>query len=175
MSAITFYEITVPVFRRFLTHLQEILDYAEREKNSLGLTEAEIVGARLAPDMFTLGQQVMVATFHATLSFATLKGEEQPKLPEDVESFAGLRERIAATFEYLDGVGEDDVNGAEDKEVEYPLFSGPRRFTGRTLLLNHCIPNFFFHVSTAYGLLRHKGYQIKKRDFLGMTKPGEEE
>ena len=143
--------------------------------DSLGLTEAEIVGARLAPDMFTLGQQVMVATFHATLSFATLKGEEQPKLPEDVESFAGLRERISVTFQYLDSVREGDVNGTEDKEVEYPLFGGPRPFTGRTLLLNHCIPNFFFHVSTAYDLLRHQGYQIKKRDFLGMTKPGEEE
>ena len=171
-SSLSMYDATVTVFTRFLNNLSAIISYAETQAPKQGLVEKDLVEARLAPDMFTFAEQVRQATHHATHSIAALRKADSPSLPTDFSSFAGLNERIKAALDYLDSVSAADVDGTEQKDVTYTVAGEPRPFKGQDLLLYLCLPNFFFHVTTAYDLLRHHGFELSKRHFMGMTKPG---
>ena len=171
-SILSMYDATVTVFARFLSNLSAIIGYAETEIPKKGLVEMDLVEARLAPDMFTFAEQVRQATHHATHSIAALRASDPPDLPTDLSSFAALNARIKVALDYLDTVAAADIDGTGQNDVTYTVGGEPRPFKGQDLLLYLCLPNFFFHVTTAYDLLRHNGFELSKRHFMGMTKPG---
>jgi hypothetical protein len=172
-SSLSMHDATVTVFARFLKNLSAIISYAETQAPKQDLAETHLVEARLAPGMFTFAEQIRQATHHATHSIAALKETAPPALPTNFSSFAGLNERIKAAIDYLEAVSASDVDGTEQKDVSYTVAGEPRPFKGQDLLLYLCLPNFFFHVTTAYDLLRHHGIELSKRHFMGMAKPGE--
>jgi hypothetical protein len=123
---------------------------------------------RLAPDMFTLLQQVQQATNHAASGVGRPAGVEPIKFEGKETNFAELQDRIAKTIEFVTSIKASQVDGTEEKEIVIKFPSGAeRKFTGQTLLLNFALPNFYFHTTTAYDILRHAGVEIGKRDFMG--------
>ena len=158
---------SVPVILHFLKALPAILEKAESHVRTKGLDEAEFINARLASDMFPLARQVQIATDHAKGAAARLSGRENPKYEDTETTFAALRDRIAKTMEFVSGVPAAEIDGSEEKEITLTIAGNPMTFTGHYYLLHFVLPNFFFHVTTAYDILRHKGLEIGKRDFMG--------
>lgn len=157
----------MPMFGRGLKALSAILEKAETHCAMAKIDPAVLVGSRLFPDMLPFGRQVMIATDTAKAAAARLTGTENPRY-EDVETtFEELRARIARTQEYLSSFPDAAFEGAEDRQISFK--AGPRelRFTGAQYLPVWAVPNFYFHVTTAYNILRHNGVVIGKVDFLG--------
>ena len=117
--------------------------------------------------MFPLGRQVRAATDHALNACGRLAGVELPTLSNNDTSIPELKERIAKTIEFIKGLKPSQIDGNEDKEIKIVFPSGTREFTGQSLLLNNSLPNFYFHCTTAYDILRHSGVELGKRDFMG--------
>jgi uncharacterized protein len=157
----------MPMFGRSLKALSAILEKAEAHCAAARIDPAVLIAARLYPDMLPFARQVIIATDTAKAAAARLTGTENPRY-EDVEaSFEELRARIAKTREYLASHSDAAFEGAEDRQIAFK--AGPREltFTGAQYLPVWAIPNFFFHVATAYNILRHNGVPIGKVDFLG--------
>lgn len=169
---LSMYQASVPVFVRFLSNLDAFIEHAAETYAKQNIAEGPILDARLFPDMFTLAEQVRQATYHAVHCVATLADSQPPSLPEDISSFAALRARVAAALAWLETVAPDSLEGSEVKPVKYMMMGKPHDFQGDWLLLMHCMPNFMFHVTTAYDLLRHNGLSMGKRHFMGYFKPG---
>jgi hypothetical protein len=168
MTAISMYKISVPIFVQFLTSLSAVLDktaaYAEAKK----VEPSVLLNTRLAPDMFPLGRQVRAATDHAINAGGRLAGVALPELPNADATIPELKDRIAKTIDFLKGLKPAQIDGSEDKEIKITFPSGAvREFTGQSLLLNNSLPNFYFHCTTAYDILRHCGIELGKRDFMG--------
>jgi hypothetical protein len=162
------YKISVPIFVQFLTSLSAVLDktaaYAEAKK----VEPSVLLNTRLAPDMFPLGRQVRAATDHAINAGGRLAGVALPELPNADATIPELKDRIAKTIDFLKGLKPAQIDGSEDKEIKITFPSGAvREFTGQSLLLNNSLPNFYFHCTTAYDILRHCGIELGKRDFMG--------
>jgi hypothetical protein len=160
--ALSMYQASVPVFLQMLKALSAILD-----KAGAAADPQELVGARLAPDMFPLARQVQIATDHAKGAAARLAGREVPKFDDDETSFEALKARIAKTIDFVRSVPPAEIEGSEERDVSLTIGGQPMTFTGQRYLLHFALPNFFFHVTTAYDILRHKGLPIGKRDFMG--------
>ena len=159
------YDLTVPVFTRALKALSGLLDKAVAHAGEAG-AEA-LLSNRLAPDMHPLSKQVQIACDGAKLCVARLSGAEAP-VNEDVETtIAELKARIAATLEWIGSVPREAIDGQEDREVVLKFPGGEWPFKGQGYVIGFALPNFFFHVTTAYGLLRQAGVPLGKRDFLG--------
>ena len=123
---------------------------------------------RLSPDMFNLMRQVRAATDHAANAAGRLSGKELLKFANDETTIAQLKDRIAKTIEYLKNVKQGEVDGTEGKEIKITFPSGQvREFTGQSLLLGNALPNFYFHTTTAYDIIRQCGVEVGKRDFMG--------
>ncbi len=163
---ISMYQASVPVFLQGLSTLAHILRSGEDHARTSGADPASFVEARLAPDMLTLAGQVQRASDTAKLSLERLSGVAAPKMPDTENSFAELHARIEKTAAYIDGVTEAQLAGAETKSIELSLRDYKPVFTGMSYLLGFGLPNFFFHVTTAYDILRHKGVPLSKRDYL---------
>ena len=162
------YEASVDLFVPYLRNLSALLDkgvaYAERRK----FNPAVLLGMRLSPNMYDLAQQVGEACRHATVTSALLAGREPVVLPALEHDMAGLQARIATSIEFLESLPRDEIDAAADLKVVWRLKNGTELpFTGRTLLLTFSVPQFFFHVTTAYDLLRHAGVELAKKDYLG--------
>ncbi|MBT3766271.1 MAG: DUF1993 domain-containing protein [Rhodospirillaceae bacterium] len=166
------YHASVPVFINFLGNLLEIQKYAAEHFAEQNVDESIVLGTRFFPDMFPYNAQVRQATQHAARCPATLAGKDAPELPEDYSSFSGLNERISAAVSFLDGLDPADFEGTADKDFKYMVAGEARDFKGERLLMGHCLPNIFFHVVTAYNLLRHNGVNLGKDHFMGYAKPG---
>lgn len=165
--AISLYEISVPVFIRGLTNLSAILAKAEDYGRTCGVSEADLIATRLFDDMHPLPQQIQRASDSAKGVVSRI-GELPPVPMEDKEqSFAELQARIAKTLDILKAVTPDQIDGREDKEVVLQLPSGNLTFKARDYLLGFAIPNFYFHVTAAYAILRHRGVPVGKMDYLG--------
>ena len=164
---LSMYQASAPVFLRNFNNLSAILDKAAAYVATGALTEADLLDTRLAPDMATLTRQVQIASDTAKGGIARLAGIEAPAMADDETSIEGLKTRIAKTVAFIGSVDAALVNGSEDRAIT--MKAGPREFhfTGQDYLLNFALPNFFFHVTTAYGLIRHRGVEIGKMDFLG--------
>ena len=159
------YDLTVPVFTRALKALSGLLDKAVAHAGEAG-AEA-LLANRLAPDMHPLSKQVQIACDGAKLCVARLSGAEAP-VNEDVETtIPELKARIAATLEYIGSVPREAIDGQEGKDVVLKFPGGDWPFKGQGYVIGFALPNFFFHVTTAYGLLRQAGVPLGKRDFLG--------
>ena len=163
---ISIYHASVPVFLQGLDTLTHILRKGENHARTDGVDPASYVEARLAPDMLTLAGQVQRATDTSKLSVERLSGAPAPKMEDTEKSFAELRARIEKTAAYLKGITEAQLADAETKRIELNLRDYKPVFTGTSYLLSFGLPNFFFHVTTAYDILRHKGVPLSKRDFL---------
>ena len=164
---VSMYKISVPIFVQFLTALSACLDKAEAHAQAKQIDPAFLINMRLAPDMFSLGRQVQQATAHPIRLCSALSGTEALSIPGTDASFADLKARIAKTIDFVKGFKPAQLDGTEDKEITIKLGANERKFTGQGLLLNHVLPNFYFHCTTAYDILRHCGIELGKRDFMG--------
>ena len=165
---ITVQAVTVDTFAHFLSNLSVLLEKALAHATAKKFDPSVLVSARLAPDMFPLSKQVQIACDIAKNSVARLAGLEPPRFEDNEKTFEELRARVARTVDYLKGVPANAFEGAEDRDIRVP--AGPDRFLdfkGLDFIERWAIPNVFFHITTAYAILRHNGVEIGKRDFLG--------
>jgi hypothetical protein len=156
------YAITIPVFVRGLGHLDHLLAKAVAS----GIDEATLIEARIAEDMFPLPRQVQIACDTAKLAAMRLGQLEPLPMPDDETTIAELRGRIAKTIAYVETAGPDALEGREDTEIVVKFPQGEQRFTGLSYVTDFATPNFYFHLTTAYDLLRMKGVTIGKLDYL---------
>jgi hypothetical protein len=161
--SLTIYEASVPVFIRGLQNLAKLLEMAVAQ----GLNPATLVGARLAPDMFTLAGQVQSASDAAKAGAGRLADVERPSFPDTETTMPELQERIAKTIAFLRGIDPARFEAAADRTITLTVRGGSLNLSGQDYLLKFAIPNFFFHIATAHGILRHSGAGIGKMDYLG--------
>src|SRR5512145_2115986 len=161
------YALSAPVFVRMLRNLDGVLDKGAAHAAARKIDPAVLVGARLFPDMFPLAAQVRIASDFAKGAAARLTGNEPPKFDDDEATFDELKARIAKTIAYVEQFDAARFDGADERKVTIKLRGEERTFEGRTYLANIVLPNFFFHVTTAYDILRHNGVELGKRDFVG--------
>jgi uncharacterized protein len=164
---ISMYKASTPIFVQFLTSLSAVLDKAAAHAEAKKIDPAVPLNARLYPDMFPLVRQVREATNHAASACGRVAGTELPTFTNTEASIPELKVRIAKTIEFINGLKPAQIDGTEDKESTIKFPSGERKFTGQVLLLNFCLPNFYFHYTTAYDILRNCGVELAKRDFMG--------
>jgi hypothetical protein len=165
------YQASVPVLIHNLKALSAILKKGADHARARGIDPAVLVDARLFPDMFPLVRQVQIATDMAKGGAARLAGVEVPSFPDTESSFPELQERIARTIAFLKGIKPAQLEGSEQREVNLQMRLGAVSFTGQYYLLSWVMPNVYFHVTTAYNILRHNGVELGKWDFLGKA-PG---
>jgi len=165
---ISMYKISVPVFVQFLTSLGAVLDKAAAYCEAKKIDPTALLNTRLFPDMFPLQRQVRAASDHAVNATAHLAGAEPLAFANTEASIADLKERLVRAIEFVKSFTPAQIDGSEDMPIKITFPSGAtREFTGQSLLLNNSLPNFFFHCTTAYDILRHCGVELGKRDFLG--------
>ena len=163
----TIHQASVGVFARALGNLSAILKKAEAHAEAKGVDPAVVLGSRLALDMLPLSRQIQIACDAAKRSAARLAAVEPPSHPDTETSFAEFQARIATTIAYLETLKPEQFEGAAERTVTLPLPGGELKFDGASFLTGFALPNFFFHVTTAYAILRHNGVEIGKMDFLG--------
>ncbi|MGI4878620.1 MAG: DUF1993 domain-containing protein [Janthinobacterium lividum] len=164
---LSMYQASVPVFVRQFASLTAILDKAEASAAERGIDPAQLLEARLAPDMHPLTRQVQIASDAVKGGIARLAGVEMPSFADTETSFAELKERIAKTVAFIESIPADKVDGSEERAITLKIADREMTFPGQTFLLGFVLPNFFFHVSIAYALLRSQGVELGKRDYLG--------
>jgi uncharacterized protein len=158
----------VPVFKQMLTALRAMLEQASEHAAARSIEPDALLQARLYPDMFALAKQVQVAAEFARGVSARLAGVEVPTEEGQEKSFADLDALLARTVSYLDGLSESQFDGSENREIILrPGTPKEKRLVGQSYLANYGLPQFFFHVTTAYAILRHNGVAIGKRDYMG--------
>lgn len=165
--AISMYQASIPQFTKMLTNLSGILSKGEAFASTKGIAGATLVEGRLAPDMFPLSKQVQVACDQVKNGMARLAGVEPPKFEDNETTFAQLQERIAKTIAFANSLKPEQIDGTEAKEIQFSIKEWNFEFVGAQYLLTWIIPNFYFHVTTAYDILRHQGVEIGKTDYLG--------
>jgi len=161
------YDASIPVLTRGLRNLSAILDKAVASAEARKIDPAVLIGARLAPDMFPLARQIQIASDTSKGAAARLAGTEAPSWPDTETTFPELQARIKKTVDYLETFKASQIDGAENRTVTLKMPDGALDFTGQSFLFSFALPNFFFHVTTAFDILRHNGVEIGKRDYLG--------
>ena len=167
--AITMYQASVPVFVRMLGNLKAILEKAATHAAAKKVDESVFVNARLFPDMRPLSFQVQVASDFARGTSARLAGVAPPAVQDTEQTLADLIARVDAAIAYLGTFSAGQVDGSETREITRKIRGNPVTFTGLDYLLKYALPNFFFHVTTAYAILRHNGVELGKGDYLGVS------
>ena len=165
--AITMYQATVPVFIKMLGNLKAILEKAAAHAAAKKIDESVFVNARLSPDMLPLSAQVQIATDFARGTSARLAGVELPVVEDKEKTLAELIARVDAAIAYVRTFSAAKIDGSETREVTRKIRGNEMKFTGLNYLLNFALPNFYFHVTATYAILRHNGLEIGKMDFLG--------
>lgn len=167
MMAISMYQASIPQFKKMLNNLLVILEKAEAFTVSDGIDEKVLVEASLFADMLPLSKQVQIACDQAKSGMARLAGIEPPKFEDHETTLVQLKERIIKTLLFLDTIRPQQVDGSEAKEIKFSIKEWHFEFVGEQYLFTWMIPNFYFHVTTAYDILRHHGVVLGKADFLG--------
>lgn len=165
--AISMSSASAPVFLKTLGNMLTWLDKAQAHAEARKFDVNNFLVLRLAPDMLPFTRQVQIASDNAKGPIARLAGIEIPKYEDNEASFDELRERIRKTVQFIQSVPADKIDGSEEREIVLPLRSGEMRFSGENYLKHFALPNFFFHATTTYALLRHGGVELGKADFLG--------
>lgn len=166
---ISMHKATAPVFLRMFQNLDAILDKLEQDAKARNYDPAVLLNARLAPDMLPFKAQIQIASDTAKGAMARLSGQQAPSMADTEATIAELRMRIAKTVDYIKSVPADAVDGSEDREVILKTPTGEIPFKGLQYLTGFALPNFLFHVTVAYAILRHNGVQLGKLDYLGRT------
>ncbi|MBN9088873.1 MAG: DUF1993 domain-containing protein [Reyranella sp.] len=162
------YAASVPVYQRQLGAISKVLERGSAWAEARKVDEAVLMGTRLIPDMLPFSRQVQIACRFAEESAARLAGAEVPKAPENAEkTLAELRARIAAVLEALKAYKPGQIDGSESREISLTIAGNPIKLTGEQYLTGLALPNFYFHCTTTYAILRQAGVEIGKRDFLG--------
>lgn len=166
---ISMYDASVGTFRLMLNALEKILVKAQAHVAHKGYDPAHLLQARLFPDMFPLLRQVQIACDFGKGTMARLAGVENPKFEDSETSFADLKARIAKTLAFIASIKEADFAGAEDRDITIQIPSQTLQFKGLPYFTGYAIPNFHFHMTTAYAILRHNGVELGKRDYIGQA------
>jgi len=167
-QTISMYQASVPVFKQLLTALNAILEKTQTHIANHGIEEDTLLKASLFPDMYHFTRQVQIATDFAKSVSARLAGMEVPVFEDTEKNINDLRARIEKTLLFISKIKPEEINGSEEMEIiTRPGTPREIKFSGLTYLLHYGIPQFFFHVTTAYDILRSKGIDIGKRDFMG--------
>jgi hypothetical protein len=165
--SVSMHEASVPLFQQLLASHLAIIGKAEAHALAKKIDPAALLQARLFPDMFAYVKQVQLSTDFANRCAARLSGSEIPSYPDDEQSFGELKARIHRTLSFLAGLKPEAFHGSDTKTFEIPVGGGKKEaMNGKTYLLHFAIPNFLFHVTTAYSILRHNGIEIGKGDFM---------
>lgn len=165
--SLSMYQASVPVFVSKLENLTAILDKAAAHAEAKKIDPAVFINARLAPDMFPLSRQVQIATDIVKGGAARLAGIDVPSFEDKETSFDELQARIAKTVAFLHSVTAEQIDGSEERKISLKFGSQEFHFSGQDYLLDFVLPNLYFHITTAYAILRHNGVAIGKKDFLG--------
>ncbi len=166
---LSMYQASVPVFAKTLGNLAAILDKAAEFAAAKKVDPSVLFGYRLAPDMLSFIRQVQIAADHAKGAAARLAGLEPPAYEDNEAGFAELKARIDKTLAYLGTLAPAQIDGSEEREITLKIGPNVRTYKGQAYLLHFAMPNFFFHVTTAYDILRHCGVGLGKRDFIGQV------
>lgn len=164
---VSMYQVSIPVFIRVLNNLAAILEKAAAHCETKKIDPAALIHFRLYPDMFAFVKQVQVACDHAKNAAARLTGTEGPEFANDEKTFAELIARAKKTIDFLSAFKPEQIDGSEEREVVIKRGDTTVRYKGQDFLLNRALPNLYFHVTTAYDILRHNGVELGKRDYLG--------
>ena len=165
---ISMHSASAPIFTKMLTNMLTWFDKAEAHAAARKFDAANYLGLRLAPDMLPLTRQIQIASDAAKGAMARLAGQEVPKWEDNEASLADLRARVKKTIDYVMSFERGQIDGSEAREITIPTRNGdPLKFDGESYLKHFVLPNFFFHVTTAYALLRHAGVEVGKGDYLG--------
>ena len=165
--SISMYQASLPVLIRGLTNLQAILGKAEAHAAAKQIDPSVFTNARLAPDMLPLVRQVYIVSDTAKGCAARLAGVEPPKFEDVEQTFDELQARLQKTIDYLKEFNASQIDGSETRAITMKMRMGPLEFTGMSYLFGFVLPNFYFHVTTAYDILRHNGVELGKPDYLG--------
>jgi hypothetical protein len=166
--SVTLHGIVLPTITQILGSLETILDKAIIHAETRKIDPSVLVNYRLAPDMFPLSRQIQIASDHAKNCVARLTGTEAPAFPDDEASLDELKARVGKTLAYVAGFKAAAFEGSEARKIELKFPNGMEfNFTGETYVTRWFLPNFYFHATTAYDILRHAGVDLGKRDFLG--------
>jgi uncharacterized protein len=163
---IAMYDASVPVLLRFLGNLDKWLDKAQALADQKKFDSSVLVRARLAPDMLDLARQVQIVSDNAKGCVARLTGAEPPKYEDNEATLADLKARIAKTSAYVASFKPEQFKDSETRDIVLKFPSVTFEFKGQDYLLNFLLPNFFFHITTAYNILRHNGVEVGKNDYL---------
>ena len=165
--SVTIYSASVPVFTRLLTNLLALLDKAEAYATERKIDLNYLVNDRLAPDMYPLKGQVQNATDHAKFAVARLSGRTPPSWPDDEQTIDELKARIQKALDYLKTFSEADLAGTDAREITIRSGGQERQVMGDAYFLNRALPNFYFHYTMAYAILRKNGVPVGKGDYTG--------
>ena len=164
---ISMYQASVPRIINMLGNLSRIIEKAQAHADAKKIDPAAIIDFRLYPDMFSLCRHVQIATDTAKSVVARLAGADIPAYEDNERSFDDLKARIAKTIAFVETFTPAQIDGTEDKDIVTKRGDKETHYKGMQFLLNHAMPNVYFHVTTAYNILRHNGVEIGKRDYLG--------
>ena len=165
--ALSMYQASVPVFNQMLLNLSGILKKAADFAESRKIDPTVLIKSRLFPDMLPLVTQVQIACDTAKGCTARLAGIDPPVMSDDQTNFDELINRIEQTLSFLNSHQKEQIEGTEDKTINYTLHKNDYTYKGSQYLLHKALPNFFFHITTAYAILRHNGLEIGKSDYIG--------
>ena len=165
--SLSMYQASVPVFLRQLINLKAILEKGAADAEARKIEPSVFINARLAPDMFALARQVQIATDTVKGAGARLAGIEVPSFADTETTFPELQARLDKTIDFLKGLKPEQIDGSEERSITLKMRSGDITFTGQNYLLHFVLPNFFFHYTTTYAILRHNGVAVGKMDYLG--------
>ena len=167
---LSMYEATIPTLIRTLNNLATILQLGEAHADTKKIDPSVLLNARLFPDMYPLTRQVQIATDMSKGAVALLAGLEIPKYEDNEKTFGELQSRIEKTIAFINTVKSEQMEGSESRVVTITIRNVDLKFTGQDYLVNWVNPNVYFHVTTAYNILRHNGVELGKTDFLGPRK-----
>jgi uncharacterized protein len=165
--SLSIYDTTVPIFTRMLTNLLAFMDKAEADAAARKYSTDTLAEDRLAPDMIPFRGQVMIATDHVKGCVSRLAGKPVPSWPDEEKTFAELRQRVQKALDLLATVTREELDGGEDRTVTLKIGGNDVEQRGLDYVTQRALPNFFFHVTTAYAILRHNGVPLGKRDYIG--------
>jgi hypothetical protein len=166
MNYESMYEVTVPQFKKMLHNLNFILEKGAKQAEVKKFETEVLLNSRLAPDQFNLIRQIQIACDSAKLGVARLTGKEAPAHEDNEKSLPELKKRIESVIGFLNSFSVQDFKGADERRITQPRWEG-KYLLGSEYVIQHVLPNVYFHITTAYSILRHNGVEVGKKDYLG--------